>query len=135
MGDEAKMLQMLRAGADPDSTGPNVFNALLHFASRGNVEAVQEIVRLGANVNVQESDKWTPLMFACFRGDIQSVIFLMNNGADQTLKNKTGETALDLAVGEKHTAVVEILKSFTTRHLRASAGVNNIPKYSKSGLF
>jgi len=116
--DEMKMIQMLRAGADPDSEGANGFTALLHFSGRGNVEIVQEIVRMGADVNAQEADKWSALMFASFRGDIQTVIHLMNNDADQTLRNKAGKSALDLATNEGHSAIVEILKSYRTKNLR-----------------
>lgn len=114
-GDEKRMMLMLRAGADPDCVGPVGFSAVMHFASRGNVENVQEIVRLGADVNIQEVDKWTALMFACFRGDIQSVVILMNNGADVKLRNKKGATALDISKQEKHDAIVEILKSYQVK--------------------
>ena len=41
------MLQMVRAGADPDSEGTNGFTALLHFSGRGNTEGIQELVRFG----------------------------------------------------------------------------------------
>lgn len=119
---------MLRAGADPDSEGANDFTSLIHFSGRGDVEAVQELVRLGANVNAFEKDKWTPLMFASFRGDIQNVIYLMNNGADLSMKNKGGHTAIDLAIQEGHQAVVEILKSFKTKNLRS------VPKPNKLNI-
>ena len=113
------MLQMVRAGADPDSEGANGFTALLHFSGRGNTEGIQELVRFGANVNSAEKDKWTPLMFCAFRGDIQDVIFLMNNGADQTMRNNQGRTALEMATAEGHTAVAEILRSYRTKNLRS----------------
>lgn len=113
--DEKRMMAMLRAGADPDTIGPVGFSAVMHFASRGNVDNVQEIVRLGANVNIQETDKWTALMFACARGDIQNVVILMNNGADATLRNKDGASAMDIATKGKHDAIVEILKSYQVK--------------------
>ena len=75
-------------------------------------------------------------MFASFRGDIQNVIVLMNNGADQTMVNKNGQTALDLAASENHDAVVEILKSFKNKNLRTNpVNNNNVLRYSPSGLF
>lgn len=113
VSDENKILQMIRAGADPDTTGTAGFTALSYFASRGNIEGVKELVRAGANVNQAEDDKWTPLMFASVRGDIQTVLYLINNGADIHMKNKNGVTAAQLAAAEGHSAVAEILNSYT----------------------
>jgi hypothetical protein len=43
----------------------------------------------------------------------------MNGGADPLLKNTKGKTAMDLAVAEKQTSVIDILNSYKTRNLRS----------------
>lgn len=65
-------------------------------------------------MNQAEDDKWTALMFAAFRGDIQTVVTLMNAGADPTRVNKLGATAMDMARREGHTAIIEIITSYTS---------------------
>ena len=113
-GDEATIMRMLRAGADPDTEGIAGFSALLYMSSRGKVDEVQEILRLGANVNAIERDEWTALMFAAFRGDLQMVIKLMQSGSNPSMHNKRGDTAAELATREGHVAVVEVINSYSS---------------------
>lgn len=48
-----------------------------------------------------DKDGNTPLMFAAIRGNADVAKILVEKGADKTLKNKNGKTALDLATENK----------------------------------
>ena len=48
-------------------------------------------------------------MYAARAGLVEKVKVLLENGADPTLKNMTGDTALTLAKKTKHTDIVQLL--------------------------
>ncbi|WP_420535738.1 ankyrin repeat domain-containing protein [Brachyspira intermedia] len=41
-----------------------------------------KLVRNGANVNYRNKVNYTPLMYACIKGDLNLVKLLLDNGAD-----------------------------------------------------
>jgi ankyrin repeat protein len=47
-------------------------------------------------LNAVDEDGWTALMYACSVGAAEAVTKLMANGADASVKNKDGETAMDM---------------------------------------
>jgi len=51
----------------------------------------------------------TPLMAAAQRGQLAVVVWLLSQGADLTLKNRTGDTAYTLASKNNYLDVAEIL--------------------------
>ncbi|MDR6773444.1 ankyrin repeat protein [Azospirillum sp. BE72] len=58
-----------------------------------------ELVRLldtGLDVNARNSDGWTLLMIAAWKGSLRSVEYLVGRGADQRARNNKGETAAQL---------------------------------------
>ncbi|MFX6759800.1 ankyrin repeat domain-containing protein, partial [Acinetobacter baumannii] len=54
-------------------------------------------------------DKMTPVMLAAMRGRVAAVEVLRDNGADLTLKNKDGLTAMDLARRYGQEGVIDVL--------------------------
>ncbi len=67
----------------------------LHIASRNkNLEIVQILINSGADVNVQDNDKWTPLMRAAANSNPDITLELLKNGANADQKNSVGETAM-----------------------------------------
>jgi ankyrin repeat protein len=59
-----------------------------------------------------EKEGWTALTIASWNGDKEMVKLLIENGADMSMKNKYGKTALMLALEGEHKEVVELLKSY-----------------------
>lgn len=58
-----------------------------------------ELARLldtGLDVNARNSDGWTLLMVAAWKGSLKSVEYLVGRGADQRARNNKGETAAQL---------------------------------------
>ncbi len=50
----------------------------------------EELLSLGADVNIQGYNGWTALMFAIYEGRVEVVKFLLSVGADPTLENSSG---------------------------------------------
>ena len=96
--DAGAIMHYVFAGANPNTANSAGVTALMLLAQTGEFEAARDIIRDGANVNWQEADGWTPLMFAVHGGHEHVCQLLLDQ--DETnlaLKNKHGESALDIA--------------------------------------
>ncbi len=73
----------------------------LHLAAKlGNLEAVQDLLGKGANVNAQNDTGKTPLHWAAREGHKQVVQALLDKGANVNAEDQDGETSLDLATNQ-----------------------------------
>jgi ankyrin repeat protein len=64
----------------------------------------------GAVINAQERNGDTALIFAVWSKRPDIIQLLRNRGADTTLKNKFGQTALDIASSQGYWAIYELLQ-------------------------
>ncbi|KAF4729313.1 hypothetical protein FOZ62_006504 [Perkinsus olseni] len=79
--------------------------ALALATNAGHVRALQTLLRSGADVNCRDIWLDTPLIAACRRGHpLPFLALLVDSGADITLRNRYGETAIDVArmAGDVH---------------------------------
>jgi len=90
--DVAKVL--LDKGAEPNQTG---WAALHYAAAVGNNQIVQLLLDHSAYIDAESPNQTTPIMMAARGGHILTVKLLLDEGADLTLKNGAGMTALDFA--------------------------------------
>ena len=82
----------------------------LHLAiSIGDVEAVKKFVQYGTNVNKMVNNM-TPLMVAARFNQCEIIKILVANGADSSIENSHGLTALHYAEYAKATDSITILK-------------------------
>jgi ankyrin repeat protein len=63
------------------------------------------------NINQQSADGYTLLMFAGLWDKVDMATFLLNKGADVTLRNKAGDTVLSLARKAGHRDMVLLLRN------------------------
>jgi len=118
----AEVVELLLArGADPDLRENHGETALMN-ASHNNADAriVKALLdRSSAAINLQDFDGDTALMHAAWSGNLAAVKLLLQYGADRSLKNKEGETALQRAqlrtqgmAGHKpeHDEIVKLLR-------------------------
>lgn len=82
--------------------------------NKGALVIVKEMVKQGANVNIEETDGKTPLMFFASRGDeLEWIELMVQYGADINHRNEkeNGMTSLDYAARSdyKGTDVLEFL--------------------------
>ena len=70
----------------------------LHYAAAGGPdEIVQLLLDKYAYIDAESPNKTTPIMMAARSGHIYTVKILLDQGADATLKNDVGMTAIDFA--------------------------------------
>ncbi len=86
------------------------YTALHAAAWNGHGKVVKILLDAKSNPNATDSDGWTPIHKAAYRGHAESVKHLLAYGTDKGLKNSVGMTALEMAQGNKKSAVVELLK-------------------------
>ena len=64
------------------------------------ISVIEPLIEAGADVNVACNDDgfpgWTPLMFACFEGDLYSVRKILNAGANINARDSAGRSALTI---------------------------------------
>ena len=107
-GDVATVDVLLKAGADIELQQDNGhMTALMKAALWSHVATVEKLLDAGAAVNKTTRGGFSALMFA---GNAQTVRALLGAGADATLKDNRGKTALDHARESDKTKIVELLR-------------------------
>lgn len=86
---------LLAKGAEVNRPG---WTALHYAAAIGSNEIVQILLDNYAYIDAESPNKTTPIMMAARGGHIMTVKLLLDQGADATLKNELGMTAIDFAV-------------------------------------
>lgn len=98
---------LLEANPDPNIIKSNGNSLLIEAINHGYPDIARWLVEQGAAVNVvRDNERATALMCAAYEGDLASIQLLLKHGADPTLTNPDGETALDLADNEEIAALL-----------------------------
>ena len=93
-GDLELVLALIARGADINKPGW----APLHYAAtKGSVPIVRELLDKSAYIDAESPNGTTPLMMAAMYGTPEVVKILLEAGADPTIQNGLGLTALDFA--------------------------------------
>ena len=108
--------EFLELGANPKEALPLVTRevpAVSYAAYSNQRETLRQLVARGADLNVKDNYGDTPLMMAAGAAHPEpaTVRFLLERGADVHVKNKAGRTALDWALLQGDTPVVQLLRS------------------------
>lgn len=110
--------RLLEKGADPNIADNGGAFPLSEATAKvyASPPIVKRLLDGGANVNAQEANKGTALIYAASNKQIASqtraeiVRLLLDKGADKSLKDNKGKTAFDWAKESGSTEVLEILK-------------------------
>jgi ankyrin repeat protein len=96
----------------------NLDSSLFAAIKANNLEQIKQLVKKGADINVQDENKATPLMWASYKGDVELVKFMIKKKADYTKKGviytnkeKTGYygNLLCIAAGENKLELLNYL--------------------------
>lgn len=80
----------------------------LHYAAAAGADAIiRMLFEKSAYIDAESPNKTTPIMMAAWEGHIWTVKLLLDEGADATLKNERGMTAIDFARAGGHEDIVE----------------------------
>lgn len=88
----------------------NKSTPLINMARWGKVSTVKALLDKGADMNAQDTQGWTALMWAA-KDNYQDIVnLLLGKGADFKIKNRFGNTALKLARKEGNREIVQMLE-------------------------
>lgn len=91
---------------------PEVADAFLEAAQRGDVETVQNILEIGVNVNMTDIGGQSALWLAASADHLEVVKLLLKHGADIEVRNSLmGWTPLHIAAYNGHADMVQALVS------------------------
>ncbi|KAM9355175.1 kinase D-interacting substrate of 220 kDa B [Pholidichthys leucotaenia] len=110
---EEENLAALRAHLDRfkevDGRSDNGQTPLMLAAEQGSLEIVQELIRRGANVNLDDVDCWSALISAAKEGHVEVVRELLENSAYIEHRDMGGWTALMWAAYKGRVEVTQLL--------------------------
>lgn len=98
---------LLDKGAEVNQPG---WTALHYAASVGDNAIVQMLLDKSAYIDAESPNRTTPIMMAARSGHILTVKLLLDEGADATLKNQQGLSAIDFARKFGHNDIAEGLQ-------------------------
>ena len=113
---------------EPDlgnSLDKNGFTLLHHAAYSGNLDAVQLLVKKGADINAKAKGcAWTPFFLASLRGHRKILEWLINTGALTDVRDSKGRLPIHIAARHGNKKLVELLLQHGARiHSEDAAGM------------
>jgi uncharacterized protein len=102
-------IEMIEKGADVNQTG---WTPLHYAATAGNVQLIKVLLEKHAYIDAESPNKTTPLMMAAQYGTAGAVKLLLEEGADASLKNSLGLTAIDFAQQANKQDSMDIIAAF-----------------------
>lgn len=118
VANDLPMLELaLQLGADPGQiTSPYEGTALIAAAHLGHHEVVGKLIDAGAPLDHVNNLHWTALIEAVVLGNggtdhVETVRLLVDAGADASLTDRQGITALELARARGYASMVSLLSS------------------------
>jgi uncharacterized protein len=113
-GSVAMLREVLRASPDLGATNRYGGVAVIPASDRGHVDYVREIVRTDIDVNHVNNLGWTALLETVLLGDgdaahVEILGILLDAGADRTIPDRDGVTALEHARERGYDEMVRLL--------------------------
>ncbi|XP_068952644.1 ankyrin repeat domain-containing protein 55 [Petaurus breviceps papuanus] len=82
---------------------------LIHAVSGRQVDTVKLLLKMGANINTQDSCGRTSLSLATYEGWLEGCVSLLRNGAKQNIPDKNGRLPLHAATAESDVKLLTVL--------------------------
>lgn len=110
-GDGKRLSQLLKLHPASKTAKDHAGQSLLHYAVRGgHAHYLAKLARIGNGINDQTKDtQRTPLHLAAFEGKLSCIEELLKLGADTTLADGRGDTALDLTIRDRNFPAFQLL--------------------------
>jgi len=102
-----KEMARIKAVTDDCTVGGKIHRE----AAAGNLTFVKSCMAVGVDPNVAQSNRWTLLHIAARSGHLNMSKLLIAKGARVNAKAADGQTALDMAIAQKKSKVVDYLKT------------------------
>lgn len=118
--------KLIERDADVNKTG---WTPLHYAATGGHVAVIEYLLEHSAYIDAESPNGSTPLMLAAMYGSPESVKHIIQAGADLTVKNQLGMTALDFAIQGNRRNSQELIETglqrLAARKARANATANS----------
>jgi ankyrin repeat protein len=136
-GDNSRIRDILRDGANVDQKGPGGETALHWAAAYGKQVAAELLLASGANPNEKDRAGMTPLHYAAQEGQIAIIDALLKASADPNAGDENGITPMHLAAANGFPSIIQQLLSHggdvdaadaigtTPLHMAAAEGKSN----------
>mgnify|MGYP002725625753 CR=1 FL=1 len=111
-GDLDRVKELLQKKSSFNGFNSDRSTPLTCAAENDHFEIVKLLVKEGAELNKLHPKGATALMKAAFAGNERIVDYLIEKGADPTIKTKLKETAAEYAKGGGHSILEEKLRNF-----------------------
>jgi ankyrin repeat protein len=139
-GDIKKVTNLLERGANVNATGVQGTSALISVEACKDdydptrVQLIELLIAKGADVNHQDDDGATALIYAARNGDTEAVSVLLRNGALVNLADNDGKTALMKAAASSCTeeTVRALLSAGADLNARDHKGRNALDSFRAS---
>ncbi|KAL1129233.1 hypothetical protein AAG570_013762 [Ranatra chinensis] len=105
--DIPEVRRLLMKGVSSDTTNEDGLTALHQCCIDNNEEMMKLLLEFGANVNAEDSEKWTPLHAAATCGHLHLVKHLIANGANLLAVNADGNMPYDICEEEASLEYIE----------------------------
>jgi uncharacterized protein len=105
-GYQEQVRKLIARDADVNKTG---WTPLHYAATAGNGEMIARLLDENAYIDAESPNKTTPLMMAAMYGSTAAVRALLEAGADPTLRNQLGLSAVDFAQRGKRPDAAELI--------------------------
>ena len=104
--DAVAVQALLERGAEVNRPG---WTPLHYAASSGSILVIRVLIDHHAYIDAESPNKTTPLMMAARAGRREAVQYLVDEGADVSLKNEVGLNASDFARAQGHVDIAAAL--------------------------
>ncbi len=108
LSDAVAVQALLERGAEVNRTG---WTPLHYAASSGSILVIRVLLDHAAYIDAESPNKTTPLMMAARAGHRSAVQYLLDEGADPSLKNEVGLSAADFARAQGHADLAASLEA------------------------
>jgi hypothetical protein len=92
--------------------GAKTYDTLHEAVEAGDKAAVSRMCRSGSDIDLLDERNMTPLARAADANDLEIARVLLDHGADATIVNQNGLTAIDEAVIDSHDGMVDLILSY-----------------------
>jgi ankyrin repeat protein len=115
-GDEAEVLRLLDAGANPDYRSDDIFGftVLIRAAKENHCGVMRLLAERGANIGGRCNSGWSPAHWSASYGRLEALRLLVQLGADVSKRTGEGWTAMDVAKQKNKAQVVDYLASLSS---------------------
>jgi hypothetical protein len=114
-GDEKKIRELIKKGANVNAVNAKKETALMLAAKSGNSAAVKALLDNKANHNASNLDDEHALYYAIDSGDYDTVKILLEKGSNTYSTNYRGKTPLIAAKSQGNEKIIELVKKYSSR--------------------